>query len=49
MRDEHAESVLRQIEASSPSEITASLIHEEFHAKQEQKQAFSRPKRPGKR
>lgn len=38
-----------QFEASSPSEITASMIEEEFRPKQEQKQGFSRPKRPGKR
>ncbi|KAI9874988.1 MAG: Twinfilin-1 [Pleopsidium flavum] len=39
----------KKMEASSPSEITASSIHEEFHPKPEQKQAFSKPKRPGKR
>lgn len=32
-----------------PDEITAQTIHEEFHPTVEQKQAFSRPKRPGKR
>jgi len=41
--------ITKRLEASSPSEIAASTIHEEFHPKQEQKQAFSRPKRPGKR
>ena len=40
---------LLQFEASSPSEITASTIEDEFRPKQEQKQGFSRPKRPGKR
>lgn len=39
----------KKFEASSPSEITASMIEEEFRPKQEQKQGFSRPKRPGKR
>ncbi|KAI4125923.1 MAG: hypothetical protein LQ341_006928 [Variospora aurantia] len=34
--------------ASSPSEITPDMIEEEFHPRQEQKQAFARPKRPGK-
>jgi twinfilin len=38
-----------QLEATMPSEITASTLHEEFHPKIEQRQAFSRPKRPGKR
>lgn len=38
-----------QFEASSPTEITASMIEDEFRPKQEQKQGFSRPKRPGKR
>lgn len=32
-----------------PDEITAQTIHEEFHPTVEQKQAFSRPKRPGKK
>lgn len=38
-----------QFEASSPSEITASTIEDEFRPKQEQKQGFSRPKPPRKR
>ncbi|MCJ1385730.1 Twinfilin-1 [Xylographa soralifera] len=41
--------IAKKLEASSPSEITASTIRDEFQPKQEQKQAFSRPKRPGKR
>ncbi|KAL8956603.1 MAG: hypothetical protein Q9193_005915 [Seirophora villosa] len=41
--------VAKKLEASSPSEITPEMIDEEFHPKQEQKQAFARPKRPGKR
>lgn len=49
VREWSVDSPVRQIEASSPSEITASMIHEELHPKQEQKQAFSRPKRPGRR
>lgn len=49
VRDWSADILVRQFEASSPSEVTASMIHEEFHPKHEQKQAFSRPKRPGKR
>ena len=40
---------LNQLEASSPSEITAAVVHEELYPKHEEKQAFSRPKRPGKR
>lgn len=39
-----------QIEASSPSEITAELVAEEVdEMKPEVKQGFARPKRPGKR
>lgn len=49
IKNRSTDMLVRQIEASSPSEVTASMIHEEFHPKQEQKQAFSRPKRPGKR
>ncbi|KAI9859449.1 MAG: Twinfilin-1 [Vezdaea acicularis] len=41
--------VAKKIEASNPVEITASTIGEEFHPKKEEKVAFSRPKRPGKR
>ena len=40
---------LLQLEATSPFEITASTVREEFKPKAEQKQAFSKPKRPGKR
>ncbi|KAL8990503.1 MAG: hypothetical protein Q9177_000854 [Variospora cf. flavescens] len=40
--------VAKKLEASSPSEITPDMIEEEFHPRQEQKQAFARPKRPGK-
>lgn len=38
-----------QLEASSPSEITAALLYEEFHPKKEEKTNFARPKRPGRR
>ena len=38
-----------QLEASSPSEITGSIIEDEFRPKQEQSRGFARPKRPGKR
>ncbi|KAI9808384.1 MAG: Twinfilin-1 [Pycnora praestabilis] len=41
--------IVKKLEASSPSEINASTIHDEFHPKQEMKSGFSRPKRPGKR
>ncbi|KAL8721219.1 MAG: hypothetical protein Q9225_002068, partial [Loekoesia sp. 1 TL-2023] len=41
--------VAKKLEASSPSDITPELIAEEFHPKQEQKQGFARPKKPGKR
>ncbi|KAL8827817.1 MAG: hypothetical protein Q9170_006865, partial [Blastenia crenularia] len=41
--------VAKKLEASSPSEITPEMIAEEFQPKQEQKQGFARPKRPGKR
>ncbi|KAI4133275.1 MAG: hypothetical protein LQ338_000333 [Usnochroma carphineum] len=41
--------VAKKLEASSPSEITPETIEEEFHPKQEQKQGFARPKRPGRR
>ncbi|MCJ1334515.1 Twinfilin-1 [Thelotrema lepadinum] len=41
--------ISKKMEATMPSEITSSVVHEEFHPKVEQKQAFSRPKRPGKR
>ena len=38
-----------QFEVASPSEITVSTLEDEFKPKQEQKQSFARPKRPGKR
>lgn len=41
--------IVKKLEASSPSEITSATLEEEFRPKQEQKQAFSRPKKPGKR
>ncbi|KAI9826328.1 MAG: Twinfilin-1 [Thelocarpon impressellum] len=39
----------KRLEASSPSEITETTIHDELHPHREEKAAFSRPKRPGKR
>ncbi|KAL8782954.1 MAG: hypothetical protein Q9213_004961, partial [Squamulea squamosa] len=41
--------IAKKIEASSPSEITPEMIGEEFQPRQEVKQGFARPKRPGKR
>ncbi|CAD6565825.1 MAG: Twinfilin-1 [Alectoria sarmentosa] len=41
--------IAKRLELSSPSEITASTLEDEFRPKQEQKQGFSKPKRPGKR
>ncbi|KAL9603920.1 MAG: hypothetical protein Q9219_000858 [cf. Caloplaca sp. 3 TL-2023] len=41
--------VTKKLEASSPSEITPEMIEEEYQPRQEQKQGFARPKRPGKR
>ncbi|KAL8910528.1 MAG: hypothetical protein Q9171_004187, partial [Xanthocarpia ochracea] len=41
--------VAKKLEASSPSEITPEMIREEFQPRQEQKQGFARPKKPGKR
>ncbi|KAL8855008.1 MAG: hypothetical protein Q9221_000204 [Calogaya cf. arnoldii] len=41
--------IAKKLEASSPSEITPEMIGEEFQPRQEQKQGFARPKRPGKR
>ncbi|KAI4212152.1 MAG: hypothetical protein LQ351_005182 [Letrouitia transgressa] len=41
--------VAKRLEASSPEEITAEVIEEEFQPKQEVKQGFSKPKRPGRR
>ena len=39
----------KQLEASSPAEITPEMLGEEFQPRQEQKMGFARPKRPGKR
>lgn len=41
--------IAKKLEASSPSEITVATLEEEFRPKKEQKQGFSRPKKPGKR
>ncbi|KAI4279849.1 MAG: hypothetical protein L6R38_004909 [Xanthoria sp. 2 TBL-2021] len=41
--------IAKKLEASSPAEITPEMIGEEFQPRQEQKQGFARPKRPGKR
>ncbi|KAI9886493.1 MAG: hypothetical protein M1823_001673 [Watsoniomyces obsoletus] len=41
--------IAKKLEASNPSEITAEMLEEEFHPKEEQKAAFARPKRPGRR
>ncbi|KAK0511462.1 hypothetical protein JMJ35_006035 [Cladonia borealis] len=41
--------VAKKIEVSHPSELTPEILEEEFRPKQETKQAFSRPKRPGRR
>ncbi|KAI4243933.1 MAG: hypothetical protein L6R42_010602, partial [Xanthoria sp. 1 TBL-2021] len=41
--------IAKKLEASSPAEITPEMIGEEFQPRQEQKQEFARPKRPGKR
>jgi twinfilin-like protein len=40
---------LLQMEATDPSDITASTIESEFAPKQEEKSGFARPKRPGRR
>ncbi|KAF2674096.1 actin depolymerizing protein [Microthyrium microscopicum] len=39
----------KKMEATDPSEITEKFIAEEFAPKQEQKAAFSKPKRPGRK
>lgn len=39
----------KKIEASEPTDITAKSIEEEFVVKEETKQTFSKPKRPGRR
>ena len=44
-----SKSSIIQLEASSPSDFTASLIHEELHPRKETTATFSRPKRPGRK
>lgn len=39
----------KKIEASSPEDVTQESIDEDLHPKVEVKQAFSRPKRPGRK
>lgn len=39
----------KRLEASSPDEITAATLDEDFHPKKQEKVAFARPKRPGRR
>ncbi|KAF2434416.1 actin depolymerizing protein [Tothia fuscella] len=41
--------LVKKLEATDPSEITAQTIADEFAVKQEQKSGFSKPKRPGRR
>ena len=41
--------LLDVIDADDASEITEASLMEEFHPKQEQKSAFQRPKRPGRK
>ncbi|KAG8531489.1 uncharacterized protein KY384_003118 [Bacidia gigantensis] len=41
--------IARKFEVTSPTEISQSTIEDEFTPKQEQKQGFLRPKKPGKR
>ncbi|TKA68904.1 hypothetical protein B0A49_03998 [Cryomyces minteri] len=41
--------VAKKMEATSPEEITAEMIEDEFRPKEEAKSGFSRPKRPGRR
>jgi len=41
--------IAKKLEAASPSDLSLELLMEEFHPKVEQKTAFSRPKRPGRR
>ncbi|CAO1603451.1 Twinfilin-1 [Xanthoria calcicola] len=41
--------IAKKLEASSPAEITPEMLGAEFQPRQEQKQGFARPKRPGKR
>jgi twinfilin-like protein len=39
----------KKIEASSPKDVTQESVDEDLHPKVEVKQAFSRPKRPGRK
>ncbi|MCJ1277328.1 Twinfilin-1 [Puttea exsequens] len=41
--------IAKGIEASAPEEVTIQSLEDEFRPKEEAKQGFSRPKRPGKR
>jgi twinfilin-like protein len=41
--------LVRKLEATDPSEISAQTLEDEFRQKSEQKSGFARPKRPGKR
>jgi twinfilin-like protein len=41
--------IAKKIEASSPEDITKESVDEDLHPKVEVKQAFSRPKRPGRK
>jgi len=49
LAEEHGVKVEKRLEASSPSDFTEKLLHEEFHPQTEAKSAFARPKRPGRR
>ncbi|KAI9803273.1 MAG: hypothetical protein M1825_002064 [Sarcosagium campestre] len=40
--------IARKLEAGDPAEIVEATVHLGFHPKQEEKKAFSRPKRPGR-
>ncbi|CAZ82722.1 unnamed protein product [Tuber melanosporum] len=41
--------IARRLEASSASDVSELQLLEEFHPKKEEKESFSRPKRPGRR
>ena len=41
--------IAKKIEASSPEDVTKESIDEDLHPKVEVKQAFARPKRPGRK
>ncbi|KAI9737158.1 MAG: Twinfilin-1 [Cirrosporium novae-zelandiae] len=47
--DEIGAAVEKKLEATNPDEITEKTLEEEFHPPQEAKQAFARPKRPGRK